>query len=55
MYGWWRERRIADRKFSAWIGDYSGTPDVGVLLEEQNTDGTWRQVKAWPDQDSPGA
>ncbi|MGV2914685.1 hypothetical protein [Streptomyces alfalfae] len=53
MYGWWRKRSVADRKFTSWIGEYSTIADARVVLEEQAADGTWKQVRVWPDEATP--
>ncbi|MFC9268889.1 hypothetical protein ACFTXJ_14100 [Streptomyces zhihengii] len=45
MHAWWSTRVTADRKMSAWIGDYGTRDGVRVTLTD-TVEG--REIAAWP-------
>ena len=52
MEGRWASLKTAERKFTSWIGSYGSMPGARVTLAEQVTDGTWVELKAWPDDEA---
>lgn len=52
MQGEWFIRETGERKFRSWIGSYGGAPGARVALAELAelaADGSWVELKAWPD------
>ncbi|WP_406100854.1 hypothetical protein OG698_01060 [Streptomyces sp. NBC_01003] len=49
MQGEWSIRETGERKFRSWIGSYGSVPGARVALAEQAADGSWVELKAWPD------
>ncbi|MFD7181507.1 hypothetical protein ACFV90_16090 [Streptomyces sp. NPDC059904] len=49
MDGRWVDLATAMRKFHSWIGSYGSMPGARIELSEQAADGTWIELRAWPD------
>ncbi|MGW6484982.1 hypothetical protein ACWGDS_45495 [Streptomyces sp. NPDC055059] len=49
MQGAWSIRETGERKFRSWIGSYGSMPGARITLAEQVADGTWIELRAWPD------
>ncbi|MFG3364687.1 hypothetical protein ACGF0K_06890 [Streptomyces sp. NPDC048156] len=49
MDGRWIDLATALRKFRSWLGSYGSMPGARIELSVQTADGTWIELRAWPD------
>jgi hypothetical protein len=52
MQGEWSSPATAERKFTSWIGSYSGIAGARIVLTEQGGDGAERMLNEWPEDDA---
>lgn len=52
MQGEWSSRATAERKFTSWIGSYSGIASARIVLTEQGANGAERMLSEWPEDDA---
>ncbi|MFD7204377.1 hypothetical protein [Streptomyces sp. NPDC059893] len=52
MQGEWSIRETGERKFRSWIGSYGSILTARVALAEQAADGSWVELKAWPEDEA---